>query len=121
MNSGTQGEDPIIAPFLDGSLSKAESEAAVDKSDPSSAPPTAPHLFSSNALMRHIRILSSDENQGRDPGLKGEVLTIQYLRIRSGTWKWNQEILMVPTCRTLVGRDHAGTRSDSRHMRLQDL
>ncbi len=35
--------------------------------------------FSSEALMNHIRVLSSDEYEGRAPGTHGEELTVQYL------------------------------------------
>src|SRR3989441_2421894 len=35
--------------------------------------------FSADALMKHIRTLSSDQFQGRGPGSKGEELTVKYL------------------------------------------
>src|SRR3989441_11256565 len=36
-------------------------------------------LFSADALMKHIRMLSSDQFQGRGPGSKGEELTVKHL------------------------------------------
>src|SRR5438445_396555 len=45
-----------------------------------SAPDPALRSFSSDRLLAHIRILSSDEFEGRGPGSKGEQLTIQYLQ-----------------------------------------
>ena len=44
-----------------------------------SAPDTALRSFSADRLLGHIRILSSDEFEGRGPGSKGEQLTIKYL------------------------------------------
>jgi Zn-dependent M28 family amino/carboxypeptidase len=35
--------------------------------------------FSSEALMNHTRVLSSDEYEGRAPGTRGEELTVRYL------------------------------------------
>ncbi|MGH9678324.1 MAG: M28 family peptidase [Candidatus Acidiferrales bacterium] len=35
--------------------------------------------FSADRILNHIRVLSSDEFEGRGPGSKGEALTIQYL------------------------------------------
>jgi len=35
--------------------------------------------FSADALMKHIRTLSSDQFEGRGPGSKGEELTVKYL------------------------------------------
>lgn len=35
--------------------------------------------FSSDELLRHIRVLSSDEFEGRSPGTRGETLTVNYL------------------------------------------
>ncbi len=44
-----------------------------------SPPDAALQSFSAEALMRHIRLLSSDEFEGRAPGSRGEQLTIQDL------------------------------------------
>jgi len=44
-----------------------------------SPPDAALQSFSTNALMQHIRTLSSDEFEGRAPGTKGEELTVDYL------------------------------------------
>jgi Zn-dependent M28 family amino/carboxypeptidase len=45
-----------------------------------SPPDAALQSFSADALMKHIRTLSSDEFEGRGPGSKGEQLTIRYLQ-----------------------------------------
>jgi Zn-dependent M28 family amino/carboxypeptidase len=44
-----------------------------------SAPDAGLHSFSSDRLLGHIRMLSSDEFEGRGPGSKGEQLTIKYI------------------------------------------
>jgi len=44
-----------------------------------SPPQHALESFSSDALLKHIRTLSSDEFEGRAPGSKGEQLTLDYL------------------------------------------
>jgi Zn-dependent M28 family amino/carboxypeptidase len=44
------------------------------------SPPTAALAsFSGDRILNHIRVLSSDEFEGRGPGSKGEQLTIKYL------------------------------------------
>ncbi len=45
-----------------------------------SAPDAGLNSFSSDAILGHIRTLSSDEFEGRGPGSKGEQLTIKYLQ-----------------------------------------
>jgi Zn-dependent M28 family amino/carboxypeptidase len=45
-----------------------------------SAPDAALQSLSADRLLDHIRILSSDQFEGRGPGSKGEQLTIQYLQ-----------------------------------------
>ena len=45
-----------------------------------STPDAALRSFSGDRLLAHIRILSSDEFEGRGPGSKGDQLTIQYLQ-----------------------------------------
>jgi Zn-dependent M28 family amino/carboxypeptidase len=45
-----------------------------------SPPSAALASFSSDRLLEHIRVLSSDEFEGRAPGSKGEQLTIKYLQ-----------------------------------------
>lgn len=45
-----------------------------------SAPNAAVQSFSGDRLLEHIRMLSSDEFEGRGPGSKGEELTVQYLQ-----------------------------------------
>src|SRR5712692_7827096 len=44
-----------------------------------SAPDAGLQSFSADALMNHIRTLSSDEFEGRGPGSRGEQLTIKYI------------------------------------------
>jgi Zn-dependent M28 family amino/carboxypeptidase len=44
-----------------------------------SAPDAGLHSFSPDRLLGHIRMLSSDEFEGRGPGSKGEQLTIKYI------------------------------------------
>jgi Zn-dependent M28 family amino/carboxypeptidase len=44
-----------------------------------SAPDAALRSFSADRILNHIRVLSSDEFEGRAPGSKGEQLTIKYL------------------------------------------
>jgi Zn-dependent M28 family amino/carboxypeptidase len=45
-----------------------------------SQPDVAMRSLSTDALMKHIRTLSSDAFEGRGPGSKGEQLTIEYLQ-----------------------------------------
>jgi Zn-dependent M28 family amino/carboxypeptidase len=45
-----------------------------------SAPDAALESLNGDRLLEHIRVLSSDEFEGRGPGSKGEQLTIQYLQ-----------------------------------------
>src|ERR1700693_5411482 len=46
--------------------------------------PRAPHAavqsFSGERMLQHIRVLSSDEFEGRAPGSKGEELSVKYLQ-----------------------------------------
>jgi Zn-dependent M28 family amino/carboxypeptidase len=44
-----------------------------------SSPAAALASFSGDRILEHIRVLSSDEFEGRGPGSKGEQLTIKYL------------------------------------------
>src|SRR5580658_10718659 len=44
-----------------------------------SPPAAALASFSGDGILNHIRVLSSDEFEGRGPGSKGEQLTIKYL------------------------------------------
>jgi Zn-dependent M28 family amino/carboxypeptidase len=82
--------------------------------------------LSSQALIEHVRVLASDEFEGRAPGTEGERLTIEYLErayaaaglqpgvtLPDGTRSWRQETTLVaatltntPTL-TLSGRDGA--------------
>ncbi len=84
--------------------------------------------LSSEALMEHINVLSSDEFEGRAPGSNGERLTLDYLQRAfeaaglqpgvagdDGTRSWLQETTLIaasltntPTL-TLSGRDGART------------
>src|SRR5579872_3687485 len=45
-----------------------------------SLPEPAMQSISGDRMLQHIRVLSSDEFEGRGPGSKGEQLTIQYLQ-----------------------------------------
>jgi Zn-dependent M28 family amino/carboxypeptidase len=54
--------------------------AAAGCSRAPSPPGVAVHSLSADALMKHIRTLSSDQFEGRGLGSKGEQLTIQYLQ-----------------------------------------
>src|SRR5262245_33037605 len=97
-----------------------------------SAPPAiaafASPPLSADALLGHIRVLSSDEFEGRAPGTHGEELTIDYIQrafaaaglqpgvtLPDGTHSWLQEtpltsatLTNTPTL-TLSGRDGAHT------------
>jgi hypothetical protein len=42
-------------------------------------PGAASESITADALLRHVRILASDEFEGRAPGTRGEVLTVEYL------------------------------------------
>jgi len=84
--------------------------------------------LSAEALLEHVRVLASDEFEGRAPGTNGERLTIEYLErayaaaglqpgvtLPDGTRSWRQETTLVaatltntPTL-TLSGRDGART------------
>src|SRR5215470_14165033 len=99
------------------------------------AAPAAPAIaafasppLSAEALLGHIRVLSSDEFEGRAPGTHGEELTIAYIErafaaaglqpgvtLPDGTHSWVQEtpltsamLTNTPTL-TLTGRDGAHT------------
>src|SRR5262245_9134202 len=82
--------------------------------------------LSHDALMEHIRILASDEFEGRAPGTEGERRTIDYIQrayaaaglqpgvtLPDGTRSWVQETPLVaatlttPPTLTLTGRDGA--------------
>ncbi len=45
-----------------------------------SAPDAALNSFTADALLAHIRVLSSDKFEGRGPGSNGEQLSIQYIQ-----------------------------------------
>src|SRR6185436_10817870 len=46
---------------------------------PDSAVKSATDSVNSDDLLRHIKVLSSDEYEGRGPGTKGEELSVNYL------------------------------------------
>jgi len=60
----TANEAPPFTPGLDGG--QRQIKPALDS-------------FTSGALLEHIRVLASDEFEGRAPGSKGEELTVNYL------------------------------------------
>jgi Zn-dependent M28 family amino/carboxypeptidase len=82
--------------------------------------------LSPDALLAHVRVLASDEFEGRAPGARGEELTLQYLErafaaaglqpgvtLANGALSWRQEAVLSaatlvnePTL-TLAGRDGA--------------
>ncbi|QGZ94809.1 M28 family peptidase [Terricaulis silvestris] len=99
---------------------------------------------SPEALMQHIRVLSSDEFEGRAPGTNGERLTLEYIErmfagaglqpgvtLPDGTRSWRQETPLIaatlteaPTL-TFTGRDGArsyayATQFSAWTRRLQD-
>ena len=53
-------------------------DAASNGAAPAAAITTMPR-FEASRMLEHIRVLSSDEFEGRAPGSKGEALTVQYL------------------------------------------
>jgi Zn-dependent M28 family amino/carboxypeptidase len=82
--------------------------------------------LSADALLEHVRVLASDEFEGRAPGTNGERLTIEYLErayaaaglqpgvtLPNGQRSWRQETTLVaatlttPPTLTLSGRDGA--------------
>lgn len=82
--------------------------------------------LSSQALIEHVRVLASDEFEGRAPGTNGERLTIEYLErayaaaglqpgvtLPDGTRSWRQETPLVaatlttPPTLTISGSDGA--------------
>ncbi len=82
--------------------------------------------MSAEALMSHVRILASDEFEGRAPGTPGEAATLDYIErayaaiglqpgvvAADGTRSWRQETTLVaatlnsPPTLTLTGRDGA--------------
>jgi Zn-dependent M28 family amino/carboxypeptidase len=82
--------------------------------------------LSADALIEHVRVLASDEFEGRAPGTNGERLTLEYLErtfaaaglqpgvtLSDGTRSWRQETPLIaatltndPTL-TIAGRDGA--------------
>lgn len=105
--------------------------AACASADQSTAPATDIEAFehaplSNEALLSHVRVLASDEFEGRAPGTNGEQLTLDYLQRAfeaaglepgvtraDGTRSWFQETQLtaatltnVPTL-TIAGRDGA--------------
>lgn len=105
--------------------------ASADQQGPSPAPASDIAAFqheplSAQALIEHVRVLASDEFEGRAPGTRGEELTIDYLQrayaaaglepgvtLPDGTRSWVQEATLVaatltntPTF-TVSGRDGA--------------
>jgi Zn-dependent M28 family amino/carboxypeptidase len=109
--------------------------AACATADQQTAPGAAPDIaafahppLSADALMEHVRVLASDEFEGRAPGTNGERLTIDYIErayaaaglqpgvtLADGTRSWRQETTLVaatladPPSLTLSGADGART------------
>ena len=61
------------------SLSGVAQRGAAQKSKPLGPPQTALDVIKSDGLMSHIRVLASDEYEGRGPGTHGEDLSINYI------------------------------------------
>lgn len=103
-------------------------------------PPLSPQ-----ALMGHINVLASDEYEGREPGTRGEELTVAYLEgafaeaglqpggvmLPDGTRSWRQPVSLIsatltnPPVLTISGRDGArnyiyGTQFSAWTKRLQE-
>lgn len=86
-----------------------------------SAPDAALQSFSGDRQLEHIRVLSSDEFEGRGPGSKGEQLTIQYVQQQfraaglepgnpDGTYLQNVPLVGItpdPPKLTLTGHGHS--------------
>lgn len=49
------------------------------QSDPASPPKAALDAITGDDLLRHIKVLASDEFEGRAPGTKGEELSVKYI------------------------------------------
>jgi Zn-dependent M28 family amino/carboxypeptidase len=105
--------------------------ASADQQAPAPAPTSTIAAFNSpplsaEALLDHVRVLASDEFEGRAPGTNGERLTIEYLErayaaaglqpgvtLPDGSRSWRQETTLVaatlnaPPVLTLNGRDGA--------------
>jgi len=114
-------------------LSAAVIALAACATGPAAPPATDIEAFqhaplSNEALLSHVRVLASDEFEGRAPGTRGEELTVEYLQrayaaaglqpgvtLPDGTRSWIQETQLTaatltntPTL-TLTGRDGART------------
>ena len=47
--------------------------------DPPSVPKDAAEAITAGDLLKHIKVLASDEFEGRAPGSKGEELSVKYI------------------------------------------
>lgn len=119
------------AALLAASCAVPELPRILPQSQPAAAPPPPPAAFASpplsaEALLAHVRVLASDEFEGRAPGTNGERLTLDYIsrsfaaaglspgaRNAAGERSWFQEAPLVaatlesaPTL-TINGRDGA--------------
>ncbi len=72
----------MISPFrffLLALLFLAVSEFAFSAEDSALPPKAALEAINADDLLKHIKVLASDEYEGRAPGSKGEELTVKYL------------------------------------------
>src|SRR5580765_1598495 len=71
----------LVAGMLAGMFMLGCSSRPPEERQPAAAADLKPALeiISSEGLLRHIKVLASDEYEGRAPGTKGEELTVTYL------------------------------------------
>jgi Zn-dependent M28 family amino/carboxypeptidase len=118
-----------IRHFLAAGALALGSCASADHPAPTTGPAIAAFAspaLSANALLEHVRVLSSDAFEGRAPGTNGERLTLEYIErayaaaglqpgvtLDDGTRSWRQETQLIaatlasPPTLTLTGRDGA--------------
>jgi hypothetical protein len=53
--------------------------AALSGADPSPVPARALHAITTEGLLKHIRVLASDEFEGRAPATPGEKKSLDYI------------------------------------------
>jgi Zn-dependent M28 family amino/carboxypeptidase len=113
----------IAATLALAACASAEQQAAAPPPD---VPAFAATPLSPEALLEHVRVLASDEFEGRAPGTNGERLTLEYLersfaaaglepgvRLPDGSRTWRQETPLVAATLvnepvlTISGRDGA--------------
>jgi Zn-dependent M28 family amino/carboxypeptidase len=128
---GRPGRAGLVAALaVLGACATTSDRAAEDAAQTEAAAPAVEAFqhatMSADALMGHVRVLSSDEFEGREPGTRGETLTVEYLErafaaaglqpgvtLPDGAKSWRQQTPLVsatlataPTL-TIAGRDGA--------------